>query len=286
MTPRHLQRLQAHWDWRAAGNFICGGAGAGLLVFATLCAPAAFVAPLAVGGLALVALGLFFVWLEIGRPLRAPNVLVHLRTSWMSREALVALVLFALGAGLVFGLAGRAWPVALVALAFLYCQARILGAARGIPVWRHPLTVVLIVLTGLTEGLGLFWVVLSWTQPPVVLAAPLAVLLAARWSVGCVWRRGLRQDAAPAALRANARVAPWLLWAGTLAPLGLLMLAGASAFTGTAVALQAPLLAGAGLLAAASGAAWKFTLVTRMAHQQGFSLPRMPVRGVPRTAPL
>ena len=24
-----LTRLQPHWDWRAAGNFMCGGAGAG-----------------------------------------------------------------------------------------------------------------------------------------------------------------------------------------------------------------------------------------------------------------
>jgi hypothetical protein len=27
---------QTHWDWRAAGNVVCGGAGAGLIVFAAL----------------------------------------------------------------------------------------------------------------------------------------------------------------------------------------------------------------------------------------------------------
>ena len=27
---------QTHWDWRAAGNFMCGGAGGGLIVFAAL----------------------------------------------------------------------------------------------------------------------------------------------------------------------------------------------------------------------------------------------------------
>jgi phenylacetyl-CoA:acceptor oxidoreductase subunit 2 len=44
----------------------------------------------------------------------------------------------------------------------------------------------------------------------------------------------------------------------------------------------AALQAGAGLLAVAGGAWFKFTLVTRAAFNQGFSLPHLPVRGVPR----
>ena len=27
---------QKHWDWKAAGNFMCGGAGAGLFAFAAI----------------------------------------------------------------------------------------------------------------------------------------------------------------------------------------------------------------------------------------------------------
>ena len=34
MTQAILQRQQAYWDWRAAANFMAGGAGAGLLVVA------------------------------------------------------------------------------------------------------------------------------------------------------------------------------------------------------------------------------------------------------------
>ena len=86
-NTRHLQRLQPHWDWRAAGNFLCGGAGAGLAFVGSLCAPAPIRPWLVAAGMGLVGLGLFFVWLEIGRPWRAPNVLVHLGGSWMSREA-------------------------------------------------------------------------------------------------------------------------------------------------------------------------------------------------------
>jgi phenylacetyl-CoA:acceptor oxidoreductase subunit 2 len=282
MTTRHLQRLQTNWDWRAAGNFICGGAGAGLTVFAVLCAPAAAMLPVLVAGLALVGLGLFFVWLEIGRPLRAFNVFVHLRTSWMSREALAAVVLFALGAGLVAGMHWRAWPTALAALLFLYCQGRLLGAARGIPTWRHPLTPPLVVATGLTEGMGVFWLLVAWMQPPPVLALPFAALLIARALLWRVWRARLAGDAGAAALRAIDANGPTLQWGGTLLPLALLVVA--AALSGSPV-VAAVLQACAGGLAAAAGALFKYTLVTRTAYQQGFSLPRMPVRGVPRTVP-
>jgi len=147
---------QAHWDWRAAGNFICGGAGAGLVIFTVLSGLQGLAATLAiVAGLGLVGLGLLCVWLEIGRPLRALNVFVNLRSSWMSREALVSVFLFALGLGLAAGVKSWAAPVVIAAVAFIYCQARIVQAARGIPAWREPLTVPLLITTGLAEGAGL-----------------------------------------------------------------------------------------------------------------------------------
>jgi phenylacetyl-CoA:acceptor oxidoreductase 26-kDa subunit len=283
MNSRHLQRPQAHWDWRAAGNFVCGGTGAGLALFAALCAPTPLFLPLVLTGMALVGLGLFFVWLEIGRPLRAANVIVHLRTSWMSRESLAAIVLFLLGAALVAGFAVPAWPIALVAAAFLYCQARLLGAARGIPTWRHPLTVPLLVVTGLTEGLGLFWLLAAWAHPPMVQALPLAALLLARALLWRLWRVRLGANAAPPALRAIDANAPVMRWAGIAVPLAALALVALGALP---PALEATLLALAGLLATAAGWSLKFTLVTRTGYQHGFSLPRMPVRGVARNAPV
>jgi phenylacetyl-CoA:acceptor oxidoreductase subunit 2 len=282
MNSRHFQRMQGHWDWRAAGNFICGGAGASLALFGAVCAPEAVMAPLVLAGMALVGLGLFFVWLEIGRPWRAVNVFVHLRTSWMSREAVAAVVLFVFGLSLVASLYPRAAPTALAALAFLYCQARLIGAARGIPTWRHPLTAPLLVLTGLTEGLGLYWLLAAWAGLPLLQAVPLAALVLARAVLWRLWRVRLGEGAALPALRAIDAHAPVMLWAGTAAPLALLALAGVST---AGSPLQFVLLALAGLLAALAGATLKFTLVTRTAYQHGYSLPRMPVRGVPRTAP-
>jgi len=282
MTTRHFQRPNPYWDWRAAGNFVCGGAGSGLAFFASLCGNDAARAPLTLAGLALVGLGLFFVWLEIGRPLRAPNVLLHVRTSWMSREALAAPFLFAFGAASVFGLPGAPYATAAAALVFLYCQANILGAARAIPTWHQPLTVPLLVLTGLTEGMGLFWLLGSWSRPSLVLAAPLGLLVVARWLLWRVWRRRLAPVANPAALRALAHEAPTLEWIGTLAPFAFVVIAVPAA---TQPTVDAILLAAAGLFAAATGASLKYVLVTRTAYHHGFSLPRMPVRGVPRTAP-
>lgn len=282
MNAAHLQRLQPHWDWRAAGNFICGGAGSGLVVVTTMHAmdtPGA--AWIVAAGLALVGLGLFSVWLEIGRPLRALNVFIHLRTSWMSREAVAAVALFLLGSGLVLGMPWRAWPTGIAALVFLYCQARILREARAIPAWRAPLTLPLVMVTGLTEGIGLFWLLAAWVRPDAFLMLPLAGMPIVRWVLWLVWRRKLERKASPVALRALDRNARVLLWAGTVAPVTLAAL-GASGWL-PAVA-SAAVMALAGLLIAAAGAAFKFCLITRASHHMGFSIPRMPVRGVPRAA--
>ena len=282
MNPRHLERPQSNWDWRAAGNFVFGGAGAGLALFGALCAPAALRVPLVLAGMALVGLGLLCVWLEIGRPLRAFNVVVHVRTSWMSRESLAAIALFALGLALLAGVAVPGWPIALAAAVFLYCQARLLGAARGIPTWRHPITVPALVLTGLAEGMGLFWLIAAWSGPPLILALPLAALVMLRALLWRLWRVRIGEHAALGALRAVDRIAPVTRWVGSVAPLALLALAAA---TTALPAVQATLLALAGLCATAAGWTFKFTLVTRTGFQHGYSLPRMPVRGVPRTTP-
>ncbi len=45
---------QTNWDWRAAGNFICGGAGGGLVVFTALSARRGCAALLLLAGLAFV----------------------------------------------------------------------------------------------------------------------------------------------------------------------------------------------------------------------------------------
>jgi phenylacetyl-CoA:acceptor oxidoreductase 26-kDa subunit len=272
---------QAHWDWRAAGNFICGGAGAGLLVFTLVAGTQALAATLLLlAGLGLVGLGLLCVWLEIGRPLRALNVFLNPRSSWMSREALVSIVLFGLGLGLLLGFQTWSAPAALAALGFMYCQARIVQAARGIPAWREPLTVPLLLATGLAEGAGLFWLVTAGQGlGGAMLAALFGALVLVRWLLWRAWRHRVALVAAPRALAAIDRSGLGLQWLGGAAALALIALPAAGLVTG---GWAASLLALAGLLVAATGVHFKFILITRASFNQGFTLTRLPVRGVPR----
>jgi phenylacetyl-CoA:acceptor oxidoreductase 26-kDa subunit len=272
---------QAHWDWRAAGNFICGGAGGGLVTFTVLSGIAGVAAKLLLlAGLGLVGLGLLCVWLEIGRPLRALHVFINPRTSWMSREALVSLLLFGLGLGLLIGVDALAAPTVVATLAFMYCQACIVRAARGIPAWREPLTVPLLITTGLAEGAGLFWLATAWQAPRGPLLAVLfGALVLARWLLWRAWRRRIAASAAPRALAVIDRSGQSLQRFGGAVALALIVLPATGLLTGGWAAL---LLAAAGALVAATGVLFKYTLITRASFNQGFALTRLPVRGVPR----
>lgn len=269
---------QTSWDWRAAGNFICGGAGTGLLM-----ARALFGGPTGASlwspdwivftGLALVGLGLLCVWLEIGRPLRAINVFFNPRTSWMSREAFVGLVLFPAGLAAMLGVPGWVWVTAALALVFLYCQSRMLPAARGIPAWRSGLFSPLFLLTAGCEGLGVF-MLLGLFFAPVTSAAVIAlgVLLVLRVLVWLRYRRDVDASLAAPARRALDLTWQRLSMVGTGVPMVLLLIG--------AWMNQPLILALAGACAAWAGASLKFTLVTRASYNQGFALSRMPVRGV------
>ncbi len=274
---------QTSWDWRAAGNFICGGAGSGLIVV-TAVSPAqgTLASVLLLVAMALIGLGLLCVWLEIGRPLRALHVFFNPRTSWMTREAFVAPVVFACAFGAVLGVRALAPLAGLAALAFAYCQGRILLAARGIPAWRDARMPALIVACALAEGAGLFWLLAGWSVGTPWLAGLFVALVVIRLVVWHAWRRAIAPHAAPRALAALDLPGRWLLWAGSIAPLALTLLA-TSGRTGTVVATASMALAG--LLVAATGAWFKFALITRGAFNQGFALTRLPVRGVARARP-
>jgi phenylacetyl-CoA:acceptor oxidoreductase subunit 2 len=273
--PRH----QTNWDWRAASNFMFGGAGSGLVIAAALLPPARTVQwPALAASLLLVALGLFCVWLEIGRPLRSINVLLHPSTSWMTRESMVAPFLFGFGALALWKGGVFLWLAALAAGAFLYCQARILKASRGIPAWRAPAIVPLIVATGLAEGAGLLRVAGAlFRVSGSALPAALCVLVLARGIAWRSYRLALREQGAPeqtfAALDACATQAAAL---GQWAPVALALVA--LALDGNSTAGQLASLT-AGVFAVYGGWLVKFTIVTRAAFNQGFALPKLPVRG-------
>lgn len=274
---------QRNWDARAAANFVFGGAGGGLIVFAVVAGVSglALALPL-LAGLALIGAGLLCVWHELGRPLRALHVFFHPHTSWMTREAYVAVLLFPCGVAAAAGVPGFAWVAAALAFAFVVCQGHMLQAARGIPAWRHALVAPLLVVTGLAEGAGLWLVAAAWlragTQALLTIFGALVLLRIVIW-LG--YRRAIATQAprAHVALDTTSRV---LQLAGTLLPLAVVALVASGAVAGTATLAVVAI---AGLAAAASGAHMKFTLVTKAGFTQGAALVRLPVRGV-RPAPI
>jgi len=273
--------LQQHWDWRAAGNFIAGGTGSGLMVatagFSVLTPVSPVLTLLALG---FVGTGLFLVWLETGRPFRAPlNVFFHPQTSWMTREAMVGSGLFAIGlASAWLGTLPLILLTALMALGFLYCQANILKACKGIPAWREPALVKLIMSTGLCEGVGLLLaidarVAVGHPTLQAELAAALVILLALRMLSWRHYRDTMKQGAPEETLRVLGRLnAPFVLL-GHLLPLVLV----ASGYLIVETFAYASLVTGA--LVVASGWFMKYQLITKASYNQGYAINHVPERG-------
>ena len=271
-------RQQHNWDWRAAGNFIAGGAGGGLLLCAWLVNLPPQATRIAVLlGLVLVGSGLTCVWFEIGRPWRALNVYRHFATSWMTREAVTALFLFASGGLALLTLQPAVLSLAgIFGLIYVYCQANMLAANKGIPAWRHPRSVPLMMTTGVAEGAGFLACIMSLTNAAAghwPLAGLMLLILLRAW----LWKRfvaGLAAGAAPdGTLKVLNGINARLLSLGHVLPL----IALAAAVAG--VPGQAAWVLLAGIAVVASGWWLKFNLVRRAAFTQGLALLHLPVRG-------
>jgi len=285
--------LQRSWDSRAACNFIGGGSGAGLLVAATAAKFAGWpYFPAGMLAIALICFGLSMVWLEIGRPFRAVNVFFHPQTSWMSREAILALPLLAFASAAVIidqnvvtlpaQISLPATPFALtsavLALAFLCSQARILRASQGVPAWREPSLQTVIVITGIVEGLGLLLVLgLFIVMPPAWIIPAAIVALVVRAAAWEHYRHRVTLTAPEPAVAALNRASVVIHLLGHLVAAALLI---GSLMLPTSVVPAAV----AGLSLFATGAWLKFVVVTRAAFTQGFSIPHVPVRGRVSTA--
>ena len=272
--------LQGHWDMRAAGNFMGGGAGAGLFLFAALAAmfggESLFLPGLA--ALALVGAGLSLVWLEIGRPWRFLNVFRQPQRSWMTREALVAAPFALVGlAALALGSARLGLIAAIIGLVFLYCQARILEQSKGIPAWRNQAIVPLIIATGLTEGGGLFLLLggaAMWGGMAVLL------LIGLRFLTWRSYRGALAREGAPVGtLTALDKITLIFELGGHVLPAALIVFALLIPSVTTLFAMLG------GLAAFAGGWLFKLALVTEAAYNQGYALNHMPARGAGSSGP-
>jgi len=279
--------LQKRWDWRAAGNFICGGTGSGLLVVAALLS----VLGLHTTGYALlasafVATGLGLVWLEIGRPLRSMNVFRNPATSWMTREGMVAMLLLPLGILTFFtGSTSLLILSAIPAALFLYAQARILHMAKGIPAWRTNAINPLILTTGLTEGMGVLLMLVGLVQGDVaalfsgygwIIALSLVFLRGVAW---LNYRYSLSDNAPEQTLQVLERANIVITLLGIATPIVLLFLGK------TYAVYQLPLAGAAGFFMVLCGWFCKYQIIIYAAYYQGFAINHTPARGGGKPGP-
>ncbi|HXM80580.1 MAG TPA: DmsC/YnfH family molybdoenzyme membrane anchor subunit [Burkholderiales bacterium] len=277
-------QLQTFWDWRAAMNWIFGGISSGTAVVAWLASlagivPADRVSVAYVGSAVLMAMGLSFVFLKIGRKLRFWRAVSRPQTSWMTREIYAVAVFYpAVLANLIWSGAGISMLVGIFAIVFLFCQAKILHLARGISAWRVAHVPWMIVASGLLEGLGLLTLMLLWIKGFGTLSPSLAlaglVLVALNAGLWASYRASAAKNGiVPLSRRLIDKVSLPLHLAGHAFPAVMFVLALASPDI-------ARVCLGAGSIAAlAGGAFWKFMLIVRGGYQQGFSLPMLPQRG-------
>ncbi len=188
------------------------GAGLGLLMWASmlwalspaLAGRSATIAALCVGG-ALLSTGLGFSFFHLGQPLRAWRAFSQWRTSWLSREAVVAVAtLLATGICVVAvwrdhrGLAVQLAAAVLASLALLtvIATAGIYASLKPIRAWNNGFVAPFLVSAAMWSGGCLLWLVFAvhgMALPPVGL---LALLLIAGASLGIKLRYWLFIDAA------------------------------------------------------------------------------------------
>jgi DMSO reductase anchor subunit len=124
---------------------------------------------------ALITLGLVTSMLHLGRPSRAWRALSQVRTSWLSREGIAALVTYlpvaALGLGWVFGefgpgqIATGALLSVPCAIVTVWCTGKIYASLPTIRAWNQSVVTPIYLVLGLATGsllLGLFLAVFGY----------------------------------------------------------------------------------------------------------------------------
>lgn len=129
--------------------------------------------------------GLISSTFHLGRPERAIKAFSQWRTSWLSREGVIAvaalLVMALFGAGLVFMQSSwtvLGWLGALLSLGTVYCTAMIYGQLKTVPRWKQPLTPALLLAISLAGG-----ALLSGQLSFALVLIPLAAVVQVAWWV-------------------------------------------------------------------------------------------------------
>lgn len=213
-------RHQTVWHWPAVANFLLGGLAAGFFLASLLIGSAAelgWLAPL------LASLGFGSLTLEAGHPWRSIHLLRHLKSSWMSREALAGM--FFIGLGLLNWLAPNlllAWGTAVSGTLLLISQGFMVYRARAVAAWNTRRLLGQFVTAGLAGGFALALLIWSESSSLPLLTAALVVLDLAAWlyylyaSGDEAFQKGVRPLQQPQSLL-------WTIGLGRVLPLLLLV---------------------------------------------------------------
>lgn len=122
-------------------------------------------------GFVLVSVGLFSSTMHLGKPLRAWRAFSQWRSSWLSREGVLAIVCFIPASIWIvqtylnqdyIGTSLLAVALAVLSIATVICTAMIYASLKPIPAWRHAYVVPVYLLFALLTGGVLGAVVTSW----------------------------------------------------------------------------------------------------------------------------
>ncbi|WP_420405682.1 dimethyl sulfoxide reductase anchor subunit family protein [Nisaea sp.] len=189
------------------------GAGYGLLIWLALHAALTGNADPVIGwiglplSLILVTAGLLSSTFHLGHPERAWRALSQWRSSWLSREGVMAILtyipagIFAIG-WLLLGRNDGAWAIAglvaaVLALLTVYCTAMIYRSLKTIPRWHSGFTVPGYLTMALATG-GLWMLPLIALSGEELRAAALPVVTAVLLSAAIKWRYWVSTDSASA----------------------------------------------------------------------------------------
>ncbi len=146
------------------------------------------------GGMAIA--GLLSSTLHLGHPERAWRAFSQWRSSWLSREGVLAIAcLSAFGFHALLWLTGypgifiAGWLAGLLALTTVFATAMIYAQLRTVPLWNQWLTPAVYLGFSLSSG---FLLVAAFSPPTTFLGWPLAIaavlLLCIAWSLKASWR--------------------------------------------------------------------------------------------------
>ena len=175
---------------------VSSGAGLGLLVWLVLLSSTGFAGgiptesflQILATGLGLTTAGLISSTLHLANPRNAWRAFSQFRTSWLSREGVLAVALYPVA--ILYGLlvtmgsvgalsAGVGLLLALLALGVLYCTGMIYACLKTVPRWHTRLVPAAYVLLGLYSGALIGLPFIAYADSPVAPPATFALVLLA-----------------------------------------------------------------------------------------------------------